>query len=139
MALITELKSILADEKKLFLHLATPEAGEWKQDGSDADYLNAVYVAIQARDYYITMQDNIYLCGIGDASFAAHQAARRMASEWSGLMTFGDLDGDLKAEHSVLRGESDQGEVELKVMGMAAQLPVWMCITHGKEQPAKEA
>lgn len=118
-----------ADEKKLFLHLATPEAGEWKQDGSDADYLNSVYVAIQARDYYITMQDNIYLCGIGDASFAAHQAARRMASEWSGLMTFGDLDGDLKAEHSVLRGESDQGEVELKVMGMAAQLPVWMCMT----------
>jgi poly(3-hydroxybutyrate) depolymerase len=118
-----------ADEKKLFLHLATPEAGEWKQDGSDADYLNAVYVAIQARDYYITMQDNIYLCGIGDASFAAHQAARRMASEWSGLMTFGDLDGDLKAEHSVLHGESDQGEVELKVMGMAAQLPVWMSMT----------
>lgn len=75
------------------------------------------------------MQDNIYLCGIGDGSFAAHQAARRMASEWSGLMTFGDLNGDLNAEHTALRGESDQGEVELKVMGMAAQLPVWMSMT----------
>ena len=117
-----------AEDKKLFLHLATPETA-WNADGSDADYLNAIYVAIQARDFYITMQDNIYLCGIGDGSFAAHQAARRMASEWSGLMTFGDLNGDLNAEHTALRGESDQGEVELKVMGMAAQLPVWMSMT----------
>ena len=44
-------------------------------------------------------------------------------------MTFGDLNGDLNAEHTALRGESDQGEVELKVMGMAAQLPVWMSMT----------
>lgn len=117
-----------AEDKKLFLHLATSETA-WNADGSDADYLNAIYVAIQARDFYITMQDNIYLCGIGDGSFAAHQAARRMASEWSGLMTFGDLNGDLNAEHTALRGESDQGEVELKVMGMAAQLPVWMSMT----------
>ena len=117
-----------AEDKKLFLHLATSETA-WNADGSDADYLNAIYVAIQARDFYITMQDNIYLCGIGDGSFVAHQAARRMASEWSGLMTFGDLNGDLNAEHTALRGESDQGEVELKVMGMAAQLPVWMSMT----------
>lgn len=117
-----------AEDKKLFLHLATSETA-WNADGRDADYLNAIYVAIQARDFYITMQDNIYLCGIGDGSFAAHQAARRMASEWSGLMTFGDLNGDLNAEHTALRGESDQGEVELKVMGMAAQLPVWMSMT----------
>lgn len=62
-----------AEDKKLFLHLATSETAGTRT-ACDADYLNAIYVAIQARDFYITMQDNIYLCGIGDGSFAAHQA-----------------------------------------------------------------
>lgn len=117
-----------AEDHQLFLHLALPEEN-WNKDGNDADYLNMIYVAIQARDYYVTMQDNIYLCGIGDASFAAHQAAKRMASEWSGLMTFGNLDGDLAQDAQVLRGEESQGEVELKIMGTKAQLPVWMYLT----------
>ncbi len=117
-----------ADREHIFLHLACPE-GQWKSDGTDADYLNGIYVAVQARDYYVTMQDNIYLCGIGDASFAAHQAAKRMASEWSGLMTFGDLTGNLMTDHSAFRGEQDQGDGELKIMGEASQLPVWMTIS----------
>ena len=117
-----------AEEKQLFLHVAYPE-DHWNPDGSDADYLNAIYVTIQARDFYITMQDNIYLCGIGDASFAAHQAAKRMASEWSGLMTFGELNGNLTQDAQILHGEESQGEVELKIMGTRAQLPVWMRIS----------
>ena len=108
--------------------MAYPE-DHWNPDGSDADYLNAIYVTIQARDFYITMQDNIYLCGIGDASFAAHQAAKRMASEWSGLMTFGELNGNLTQDAPILHGEESQGEVELKIMGTRAQLPVWMRIS----------
>ncbi len=128
-----------ADENELFLHIAYAEK-EWNSDGSDADYLNAVYVRIQARDYYITMQDNIYLCGIGDASFAAHQAAKRMASEWSGMMSFGDLSHDLTAEKAKAHGEEDQGEVELKIQGTAAQLPVWMLVSayEGNNQKASE-
>lgn len=121
-----------AEENQLFLHLAYA-AETWKTDGSDADYLNAIYVAIQARDFYITMQDNIYLCGIGDASFVAHQAAKRMASEWSGLMTFGDLNANLERDKQVLRGEEDQGEVELKIMGTKAQLPVWMALCNRED------
>jgi hypothetical protein len=66
-----------AEDKKLFLHLATPETA-WNADGSDADYLNAIYVAIQARDFYITMQDNIYLCGIGDGSFGCTPDGKRV-------------------------------------------------------------
>lgn len=31
------------------------------------------------------MQDNIYLCGIGDASFAAHQAAKRIGLSGYGI------------------------------------------------------
>ena len=37
-------------------------------DGSDADYMNKVYVQIQARKYYVTMQDNIYAFGFGTGS-----------------------------------------------------------------------
>jgi poly(3-hydroxybutyrate) depolymerase len=118
-----------AEKNGLFLHTALPAEEGWKTDGSDADYLNAIYVKIQARDWYITMQDNIYLCAFGDASFAAHQAARRMASEWSGVMTFGDLTADLKNEKNIVRGEEDQGQVELKIQGSAAQLPVWMLVS----------
>lgn len=118
-----------ADQNQLFLHLAYAENGKWNQDGSDADYLNGIYVKIQARDYYVTMQDNIYLCGIGDAAFTAHQAARRMASEWSGMMSFGDLLSDLKAEKDVVHGEEDQGDLELKIQGSAVQLPVWMLVS----------
>ena len=125
------------DQNELFLHIAYTD-GKW--DSSDAEYLNAIYVKIQARDYYITMQDNIYLCGIGDAAFAAHQAARRMASEWSGMMSFGDLAGDLTAEKARAHGEEDQGEVELKIQGTAAQLPVWMTVSayEGNNRKASE-
>lgn len=115
-----------ADQNGLFLHLAYAREDGWSDDGSDAEYLNGIYVKIQARDYYVTMQDNIYLCGIGDAAFTAHQAAKRMASEWSGLMSFGDLSADLKADKGVMRGEEDQGDQELKIQGSAQQLPVWM-------------
>ncbi|MDO4414438.1 MAG: PHB depolymerase family esterase [Erysipelotrichaceae bacterium] len=118
-----------ADRNRLFLFVAYPENGCWNNDGTDADYLNAVYVKIQARDYYITMQDNIYLSAFGDAAFTAHQAARRMASEYSGLMTFGDLSLDLLKDVNVVHGEEDQGQVELKIQGSAAQLPVWMSIS----------
>ena len=116
-----------ADEKQLFLHLVYPD-GQWKADGSDADYINAVYIKIQARDYYVTMQDNIYLCGINDGCFPAHQAAKCMSSDWSGLMSFGRIDGDLCKDVHAFRGEEDQGDVELKVAGISAPLPVWITV-----------
>ena len=117
----------LAEEQKLFLFLAVPEGDAWRTDGSDADYLNALYVEIQARDWYVTMQDNIYLAGFGEAAAVAHQAARKMASEWSGLMTVGQLTADL-TQAGALASEQDQGEGELKVQAMRAQLPVWMAV-----------
>lgn len=125
-----------ADRHRLYLHLATPGNGQWNSDGTDADYLNAIYVAIQSRNYYVTMQDNIYLCGISDGALIAHQAAAKMASEWSGLMTFGDLTARLSA-HAPARGGEDQGDVELKIQGTPAQLPVWMVI--GSETEANES
>ena len=85
----------LADQEQLFLFLLVSEEGGWQTDGGDADYMNTVYMAIQRRDFYVTMQDNIYACGIGDGAVIAHQAAQRMTSEWSGLFSFGALTRNL--------------------------------------------
>ena len=116
-----------ADEERLFLHLAYAEDGTWKTE--DAEYINAIYIQIQARDYYITQQDNIYAMGIGDGSVPVQLAAVKMASDWSGLMTFGDLEADITIDNENQHGEMDQGNLELKVQGSKAQLPVWMQIT----------
>ena len=81
-----------AQKHQLFLHLASAPNG-WSL--ADGDYINAVYIGIQARDYYITMQDNIYACGIGDGSVAVQAAAVKMASDWSGIITLCDLTADI--------------------------------------------
>ena len=109
------------------VHLMYPENGSWT--AADADYINAVYKGVQARDYYITMQDNLYLLGIGDAAYPAQLAAKKMASDWSGLITIGDLTGDITAGSAASHGAEDQGVLELKVEGGQAQLPVWMTVS----------
>ena len=35
--------------------LLVPEEGSWQTDGGDADYMNAVYAAIQQRDFYVAI------------------------------------------------------------------------------------
>lgn len=115
-----------AQKHQLFLHLASAPNG-WSL--ADGDYINAVYIGIQARDYYITMQDNIYACGIGDGSVAVQAAAVKMASDWSGIITLGDLTADILTLGEDSHGEMDQGNLELKVQGSKAQLPVWMQVS----------
>lgn len=115
-----------AERHQLFLHLASAPEG-WSL--ADGDYINAIYVAIQARDYYITMQDNIYACGIGDGSAAVQAAAVKMASDWSGMITLGDLTANILSLSMETHGEMDQGNLELKVQGSKAQLPVWMQVS----------
>lgn len=116
----------LADEKRWFLHLLKPQEGRWDDTGLDADFVNAVYVTIQARNYYITMQDNIYACGIGDGAVIAHQACQKMASEWSGLCTFGDLTANIQHSQQASAQAQAQGLLELKVYAQRSQLPVWI-------------
>ena len=84
-----------AEEKQLFLFFLKAEDGKWDLSGKDAAYMNAVYVAAQARDHYITMQDNFYALGFGNGADVAHQAVMTSSSEWSGLLTVGDLSVDL--------------------------------------------
>ena len=117
-----------ADEKKLFLFVMIPENAAWNLSGADADFMNAVYVEDQARDYYVTMQDNFYACGIGDGADVAQQAACRMSSEWSGLMTMGDLQTSLE-EITLNKEAAGMGDGELQIAAERTQLPVWMVVS----------
>lgn len=116
-----------ADREQVFLHILDPGDNGWNTDGSDAEFLNKVYMAIQARKYYITMQDNIYAVGIGRGALVAQQAVMKMTSEWSGLATFGDMDDNALVNALASGGGQATGATELAVSGAKAQIPVWMC------------
>lgn len=114
-----------AAKEQVFLHFLEPD-GKWDLDGRDADYMNKVYIQVQSRNYYVTIQDNVYGVGIGGGATVAQQAVMKMTSEWSGLATFGDM-----GEHALLNAATTQesqnmGKVELSVSACKAQLPVWM-------------
>ena len=115
-----------ADREKVFLHILVPGENGWNTDGSDAEYMNKVYMQIQARKYYITMQDNIYAVGIGRGAVVAQQAVMKMTSEWSGLATFGEMDENALLNAGTAGGGQATGATELAVSGAKAQLPVWM-------------
>lgn len=122
-----------AAEEQIFLCILEPENGSWNLDGSDADYMNRVYVKVQARDYYVTMQDNIYAVGIGNGATVAQQAVMKMTSEWSGLVSIGDLDSSAMLNAEVLQKSEDAGKVELSLNAVKCQLPVWMVWKHPSE------
>ncbi|WP_302227489.1 PHB depolymerase family esterase [Marvinbryantia sp.] len=116
----------LADDKRLFLFLLKADPFGWKYDGSDADYMNAVYTEVQSRNYYVTMQDNIYACGIGDGAAIAHQAVQKMASEWSGLFSFGTIGVNLRESSECTAENAEQNGTELRIEAAKCQVPVWM-------------
>lgn len=115
-----------AQECQIFLHILEPVDGKYRLDGTDAAYMNRVYVEIQSRKFYVTMQDNIYAAGIGGGAAVAQQAAMEMASEWSGLATFGEMVPEVLHSTQRAHGGEDAGKTELVVSGTKAQLPVWM-------------
>ncbi|MBQ2159984.1 MAG: hypothetical protein II442_07545, partial [Oscillospiraceae bacterium] len=94
----------LAEDHDLFLHVLIPENGAWDQSGADADYMNKVYMQIQSRQAYVTMQDNIYALGLGEGAVIAQQAVMKMSSEWSGLASFGELNDKALLNAEVLHG-----------------------------------
>lgn len=115
-----------ADEHKLFLFLAVPEKDHWKLDGSDADYFNKVYLQINARRSYVTMQDNIYAFGVGVGATVAQQAVMKMSTEWSGLASFGDLDPHALLNTETSAAAENTGKTELFISAAKVQVPVWM-------------
>ena len=116
----------LAREQQFFLHVLLPAGEGWREDGSDADYMDRVYVQIQARTAYVTMQDNIYALGVGDGATIAQQAVMKMSSEWAGLASFGDLSKNaLLNAHTTMGGE-ETGKTELSIQAVKAPVPVWM-------------
>ena len=115
-----------ADDHDLFLHVLIPENGMWDLGGADADYMNKVYMQIQSRQAYVTMQDNIYALGIGDGAIIAQQAVMKMSSEWAGLASFGELNGQAMLNAEVLHGSESTGKTELSINATKVQVPVWM-------------
>ncbi|MCI9678270.1 MAG: prolyl oligopeptidase family serine peptidase [Oscillospiraceae bacterium] len=116
-----------AQERRVFLHILEPKGGTYSLDGSDAAYMNMVYVEVQSRRFYVTMQDNIYAVGTGGGAAVAQQAAMEMASEWSGLATFGEMAPEVLQSFDRIHTGENTGKTELVVSGTKAQLPVWMC------------
>lgn len=115
-----------AEDHDLFLHILLPENGAWDQSGADADYMNKVYMQIQSRQAYVTMQDNIYALGLGDGAVIAQQAVMKMSSEWSGLASFGELNANAMLNAEVLHGSESTGKTELSINAAKVQVPVWM-------------
>lgn len=126
-----------AAQMQVFLHILEPRDSSWNEDGTDADYMNQVYVHVQARDYYVTMQDNIYAVGIGDGANIAQQAAMKMTSEWSGLATFGDLNEAAMRNAEITQEKEDAGQVELSLNAEKCQLPVWLVWSKEEESNKK--
>ena len=117
-----------ADREQVFLHLLIPRE-RWNFDGSDADYMNMVYARVQSRDYYVTMQDNIYAFGFGRGATVAMQAAMKESQWWSGLGTIGALDSAAMLNSEPEPDEADRtinltGEMILQ--SGRGPLPVWM-------------
>ncbi len=115
-----------AQKHDTFLHILVPENGKWNLDGADADYMNRVYLQINSRRSYVTMQDNIYAFGVGAGATVAQQAVMKMSSEWSGLATFGDLDAKAMLNAGVTHGSENTGKTELFISAAKVQVPVWM-------------
>ena len=111
------------------MFLAVPKDGKWNLDGTDGDYINQLFVQANARRYYVTMQDNFYVFGVGAGSTAVHQAAIRLSSHWSGLATFGDLHEEVLRRSTALQRTGNNGATELFVSAAQVQLPVWMSWT----------
>lgn len=120
-----------AHRHDLFLHILSPEGESWDLEGGDGDYMNKVYVQIQSRRSYVTMQDNIYAVGLGAGAAVAQQAVMKMSSEWSGLATFGDLAPQAMRNATLTHSGEDTGKTELSVNASKVPVPVWMAWTGG--------
>ena len=121
-----------AEKADVFLFILTPENSKWNLDGSDADYMNRVYMQVQSRNYYVTIQDTMYAAGIGTGAVVAQQAAMKMTSEWAGLATFGDLTSEAMRNAQSVHKSEDTGRVEMAISGTKAPLPVWMAWSENK-------
>lgn len=116
-----------ARKNQVFLCLLEPPADDWALDGQAADFMNAAYKKVLARDYYVAMQDNIYAFGFGDGASVAQQAVMKMASEWSGLATFGNLSSRImQTADGALDRDAGTQSGETQIIAKRCQVPVWM-------------
>lgn len=121
----------LAERNQILLVILETLNGAWDFSGKDADFMNSVYKNVQAREYYVVMQDCIYAAGFGDGASIAQQAVMKMTSEWSGLVTYGNFnDYVMLNAGNVSDSEAGSQEEELFISSKKCQLPVWMLFEH---------
>lgn len=115
-----------AEREDLFLHILVPEVGGWRTDGTDALYMNTVYLQAHSREKYVTMRDNTYAVGLGAGAVIAQQSAMSIPNEWAGLATFGEMNWQAICNVSrIPRVERLSRPRKLSDPG-SCQLPVWM-------------
>ncbi|CAK7033274.1 MAG: hypothetical protein ENTB_01880 [Enterocloster aldenensis] len=129
-----------SDESKVLVCVLEARNHAWDFGGTDCDFMNAAYKKVQGREYYNVMQDCIYAMGFGDGTNIAQQAAMRMASEWSGLATFG-TPSEAIFSLSLDQQDADSGKQtdEMFISGKRAQLPVWMVVQEKTDVTARLA
>lgn len=91
----------------------------------EAIFMNAAYKKLQAREYFVAMQDCFYAMGFGDGSSVAMKAMLSMGSDWSGAAFFGNIK-DVTSEAVVADADQGNQSGELYISGEKAQLPVWL-------------
>lgn len=99
-----------------------------KTPAQEAELFSAAYKKLQAREYFVAMQDCFYAMGVGDGSPAVIEAMASMGSNWSGAAFFGGLPAvsqkanapEAQPQNSPLQTE------EMFLSGKKAQLPVWI-------------
>lgn len=115
-----------AKRENIFLHVLVPEEGGWRTDGSDALYMNRVYLQAHSRSRYVTSRDNTYAVGLGAGAVIAQQSAMNIPNEWAGLATFGEMNWQAMRDISrIPQVEQLSRPRKLSDPGRC-QLPVWM-------------
>lgn len=115
-----------ARRENIFLHILAPENNDWALDGSDALYMNMVYLQTHSRRYYVTMRDNTYAVGIGTGAVVAQQSAMSITEEWAGLATFGEMDWSASYAITNIPRVERLSRPRTVDDGKKCPLPVWM-------------
>ncbi|MDK9712040.1 alpha/beta hydrolase-fold protein [Acidaminobacter sp.] len=112
----------IADKNGFYLFVPEPFEGEWKQDGTEVDYIKAVVAETAKRVYYNPYPGNMYILGYQEGATVAQQAAMRTPNSWAGLATFGEINVTETFMMETAGLASNDPQVALSEV----PVPVWM-------------
>ncbi len=110
-------------KKRVMTALLVRENG--KTPDQEASLVNAAYKKLQARDYFVAMQDCFYAMGFEDGCAPVMKAMMAMSSDWSGAAFLGGIQ-DVTEENSSREEDCGTQTEEMYISGKKGQLPVWL-------------